>query len=321
MYNFTEIVQESAKILQRSGDADYLTKVKTWVNLGHKFAAELYDFWPELQSEPFSITSVDGQEKYYLPSDFDKAFRLYDTYNNRPIKPVTREEYYDSNISNIADAIEGVPNKYMLYGVSAVARNITSGITLQAKSSSTDDNDAVIVRVEGWLDSSKTILGYENITIDTAAPTTYTTASSPTTFYGITRVTKSMDTSGYVTLADNSSNVLSTIAPNDRESRYPVLYFGLIPDASTYTYQLLYKKKIKRLVNDYDYPFADITDYLVLNAVGYGLHEEKESEGRANTMWSKANDLLTNIIANKNAKFGTDFQHKFITTGAQTHRQ
>lgn len=207
----------------------------------------------------------------------------------------------------------------MLYGISPVASVNASSFTLQAKTSSLDDNSGVVIRVEGWLDSSKTILGYENITITTATPTTYATATSPTTFYGLTRITKSSDTTGYVTIADNSSTILATIAPSDRESRYPVLYLGLIPN-SVNVYEVLYKRKVKKLVDNNDYPFADIGNFMILHAVGYGLSEEKESVDRADRMWQRADVILNNLIRNEQLKNGTDFQHKFISGTASAHR-
>lgn len=319
MYNFLEIKQKVAIIAQRSGDADYLTKIEDWINIAHNVIANSYDFWSALQAKPWRFSSVNGTENYYFPSDFDKPYRLFDLTNDKRLVWTTREEYYDANVSNISTANTGEPANAMLYGVSPIAYVPTSSFTLKAKSSSTADNTGIKVRIEGWLNSIKTISGYEDITISTSDPTTYATATSSITFYGITRVTKSADTAGYVTLADSSTNVLATIAPYDRESRYPTLYLGLIPDAA-YTYELLYKKKIKKLVNDNDYPFMDCQDFLILHALGYAFHQEKESESRAELMWKKADETLALLMRNEQDKYGPNFQHKMVPLTNQSHR-
>ena len=172
MYTFSEIVNKVAIIAQRSGDSDYLTKIKDWVNLAQQYAVNSYDFWSELQSE-YTFSSVASTEKYYLPSDFDKPFRLFDNTNYRKLSWTTREEYYQSNISSIANSNTGIPQYAMLYGVNAVTSVISASTTLKIKSSSLSDNSGITCRVEGWLDSANTILGYEDIVIDAASPTSY----------------------------------------------------------------------------------------------------------------------------------------------------
>lgn len=318
MYSCGSILDAVARMAQRVGDADYRTRILDWVNLGHDYLANSYDYWAELQTTQ-SISVVADQEVVYLPSNFDKPFRLFDFTNNAPMLWITREEYVESNISTVSGASSGQPRYAMLYGVSAVARAISSGITLQAKSSSSADNTGVVVRVEGWLDSAKTILGYEDITISTSSPTTYATASSPSTFYGVTRVVKSADTTGYVTLADNSSNVLATISPDDAESRYPQLYLGPASDGSV-TYSLLFKRKIKKMVNDNDYPFMDCADFLMMYATSYAYSQEKESEGRAKQMMDKAMENMQILLRNEQAKMGPNFQHKFVPLTLYGHR-
>jgi len=238
--------------------------------MGAVIAFNEYDYWQELQTPITPFSSVIGQENYYMPSNWDKPTRIYDFTNNRKLTMTTREEYVDANISSISSKTTGTPQYAMLYGINAVNYVETSGFMVQAKSSNILDTAGFVVRIEGWLDSAKTILGYTDITISPSSPTSYVVDPTATTFYGITRLTKSGDTIGYITLADQTSptpNVLGTIAPVDRESRYPVLYLGLIPDG-VFTYGGLYKRRIKKMTNDYDYPFAEIGDFLHLYGLG-----------------------------------------------------
>lgn len=288
--------------------------------MGAVVAYNLYDYWEDLQAVMTNFVSVSGTQAYYMPSDFDKPTRIWDFTNNRKLVVTTRQEYVDANISNIANATTGVPQYAMIYGVNAINYIETTGFKVQAKSSSLSDTGNAVVRVEGWLDSAKTILGYTNITISSAMPTTYVVDPNVTTFYGITRITKSADTTGFITLADQTGpNVLGTIPPVDRESRYPVLYLGLIPNGA-YTYGGLYKRKIKRMVDSNDYPFTDIADFLHLYALGWAYSEEKETVERAQQTWTKAQDLLMTQIRNQMNKLGDDHQNKFVPLTYNAHR-
>ena len=321
MYTFGDITTEVAVLVQRDQDVTFVTKCQLWVNMGATVAFNEYDYWEELQTPMTAFNSVQGQETYYMPSNFDKPTRLYDFTNNRKLTMQTREEYVDANISNISGAVQGTPQYAMIYGVNAVNYIETSGFMVQVKSSNSLDNGGFVVRVEGWLDSAKTILGYTNINISTSSPTSYVVDPTNTTFYGITRITKSGDTIGFITLADQAGtpNVLGTIAPVDRESRYPVLYLGLIPDG-VFSYGGYYKRRIKKMTNVYDYPFAEIADFLHLYALGWAYMEEKETVDRATIVWQKANDLLMQQIRNQMNKMGPDFQNKFVPQTSQTHR-
>lgn len=319
MYTFGETVTGVAILVQRDQDTTFTTKVQRWVNMGAVVAYNLYDYWEELQSEMTPFISVANKPIYYMPSDFDKPTRIYDFTNNRKLTIQTRQEYIDANISNISGGVTGTPQYASIYGVSAVNFVNTSSFSVQAKSSSNDDMNNCVIRIEGWLDTAKTILGYTNITISSGSPTTYITDS--TVFYGITRITKSADTTGFITVADRSGspNILATIAPVDRESRYPSLYLGLIPSGS-FVYGGLYKRKIKKMVDNNDYPFADISDFLHLYALGWAYSEEKETVERAEQTWGKATDLLNTQIRNQMNKLGDDQQHKIVPQTSQSHR-
>lgn len=322
MYTFGDITTEVAVLVQRDQDVTFVTKCQLWVNMGATVAFNEYDYWEELQTPMTAFNSVQGQETYYMPSNFDKPTRIYDLTNNRKLTIQTREEYFDSNISNISNKTTGTPQYASIYGIDAVNYIETSGFNVKVNSSSASDTGGIIVRIEGWLDVAKTILGYTNITISSSSPTSYIVDPNNVTFYGITRLTKSNDTIGFITLADQSSptpNVLGTIAPVDRESRYPVLYLGLIP-SGVFKYSGFYKRRIKKMTDPNDYPFAEIGDFLHLYALGWAYMEEKETIPRAQIVWDKAKELIGEQIRNEQDKLGPDFQHKFVPQNSQSHR-
>lgn len=316
MYNCGELTAKVQVLSQHVNDADYATKILTWLNMGQDLACNYYDFWLELQAI-YAFSSASGTEKYFMPSNFDKPTRLYDYTNNTKLSWITREAYVDANTASVSAAVTGQPQYVSLYGVSAVAYENTSSFIVKVKSSSASDNGGITVRVEGWLDSAKTLLGHEDIVIDTSSPTTYATGVN--TYYGLTRIVKSDDTVGYVTVADSTPTVLATIAPYERQSRYPILYLGLIPNA-TISYKTFYKQRIHRMVNSNDYPFADIDDFLICYATSFAFQEEKEASGRADTMMKTAIAFLDKAVQNQMNKMGTDYQKKFVPATAQAHR-
>ena len=308
-------------MVQRDQDTTFLTKCKTWINMGAMIAFNMYDYWQELQVPLTSFSSVAGQETYYLPSDFDKPTRIYDYTNNRKLTIQTRQEYVDANIAVVSAKTTGTPQYASIFGVSAVNYIEALSFSVQAKSSSSSDTSGIIVRIEGWLDSAKTILGYTNITISSSAPTSYVVDPNALVFYGITRITKSVDTIGYITLADQAGtpNILGTVAPVDRESRYPILYLGLIPSA-VISYNGLYKRRIKKMTDDNDYPFAEIGDFLHLYGLGWAYMQEKETIPRAQLTWDKAKELIHEQIRNEMNKLGDSQQHKMVPSTSQAHR-
>ena len=317
MYNFGELKEKVGILVQRSGDADYLTKIGVWLQLSHKLLAEIYDYWFDLQDK-YNFNTANGTEDYPLPNNFDKPFRLYDIDNNKKMAIKTEEEYFDDNIANIIDVNKGKPDTARIYGTVGCRVPIsTSGDTVKVKSSYATEPTAVVVRIEGYIDSSLLILGYENITIPIVASTTY--VAGTTTFYKITHISKSINTTGYVTIANSSETALETLAPNERVSRHKVLKLGLIPNA-TIAMRLLFKKTAIEMVNDYDYPFMDCSRYLIMDAVGYAQKQEGKDQ-QAEYTWGKAAEALKVLLANQNSKLGSDYQHKVISTWASAHRR
>lgn len=312
------MVQNAAILAQRQGDSTYATYFPIWINMGQLYAAKKYDFWQDLQNI-YNFASAANQETYYMPSDFDKPTRIFDLTNNLKPTMITRENYFDANISTISNAQIGVPNYTMIYGVSAVNVVPTSAFTVKVNSSSSADTTNPVCFIEGWIDAAQTIIGSTSITINSASPTSYVVDPNVVSFYGITRFTKSSNTTGFISLQTNSSVLIATIAPEDRVSRYPILYFGLIP-AGTYNYRTLYKSTVKRLVNDNDYPFTELDDFLTTYAASYAYSQEKENAERAAQMMKVAEGLLDQAIDNEVSKLGTSYQQKFINLTAQSHR-
>jgi hypothetical protein len=318
MLTFSQLVLEVATLAQRSGDSEYANKIKTWINISQKDLFDIYDWFPQLEGE-YNFSTVDGTENYYMPNDFDKPLRVYDLTNKKKIDPTVRQNYFDANIANIADEEEtSAPAFYSLYGTKGVSSDIAdAGTIVKVKSSSSSDTSNVTVRVEGYIDSAKTILDFEDISVSSGTPTNFVDGTKP--FYDITHVSKDQDTVGYITLANATEDVLAILTSVDRVLSHRVMKLGLIPNQVN-SMRVLYKKKMRRLVNDNDYPFIDADDFIILNSYGYSLSEEKEGAEKASQIWSKASTALTNVLNNVIGSQGSDYQEKMITPFMQSHR-
>lgn len=314
MYVLKEIQDNVQTLVQRAGDDDYEDKITVWVNLGLMRLYNAYDYYIELKGV-HNFTTVDGTARYYTPNDFEKPMRFFDITNDKPITINTQEEYFDANIANIADENEDSANQaYFTEVVGVKVQVATTGDTVQAKSSSATDT-TIVVRVEGYLDSSLTILGFENITV-----TGTTAVAGTTTFYKITKVSKASDSIGYITLENSSAATLTTLDQIGRVSRHKAFDLGLIPDDSTTDMRILYKKRFRKLVDDNDYPFIEADDFLIFNAASLAMQQEKEMIERAGLMAQQAERAFFDIMSNQTTKLGPDFQHRMITKLTQAHR-
>ena len=316
MYNFGELKEKVAILVQRSGDADYLTKIGVWLQLSHKQLADIYDYWLDL-NDIHNFTSVLNTEAYQLPTRFDKPLRLFDLTNKRTIHPETEEVYTENNLSTIVAATTGKPDKFRIYGISGSTTPIsTSGDTVKIKSSSASDTGTIVVRVQGYVDSANLIEDFENISVSTSSPTSFVAGTK--TFYKITHISKSANTVGYLTIANSTGTTLETLAPNERIARHKVLKLGLIPGGA-YSMRMLFKRTVVEMVSDYDYPFTECDRYLIMDALGWALKQDTKDQ-EADFTWNKASEALKILLMNQNTKLGPDYIHKITSQWLQNHR-
>lgn len=313
-YNFKELKDNVGVLVQRSGDTDYLTQIGVWLNLAQIYLADIYDYWHELKGV-HNFTTVDGTATYFMPKDFEKPFRAYDITNDVKLTIKVEEEYFDSNIGNVADATEGDARHIYFTEVVGVKRQVAAaGSTVQAKSSSSSDT-AEVVRVEGYVDSDNTIVDQEEITV-----TGTTNVAGTKTFYKILQVSKDSDSAGYITLSDSSNNTLAVLDRQDRILRHKVARLGLIPDDSTTSMRILYKKKVRKMVDDYDYPFVECDGFLIYHVAALALQQEKEQDFRAQRFMGMAKEELANILTREQSKLGPDHTSRMGLAYIQSHR-
>ena len=318
MLNYAELKASIGTILQRGDDTAYLTKIGVWVNQAQQHLYNVYDYWSELQGIHLFDT-VNGTEDYPMPSDLGKPFRVYNMDTNTRLKARTEYEYVDSNISNIAETVKAAPTFFRVYGVHGVTTQIAStGATVKAQSSSTADvsttDSPLIVRVEGYIDSAMTVLDFENITLN---GTTFVAGTK--TFYKILHVSKSADTTGYVTLANSAGTTLSILSSIERVAYHQNLKLGLIPD-DAYSMRVLFKKMVRKMVNDYDYPFVEADDFITHYASAMGFAQSKEGLEYAAILWKRSGSALAALLVNAQNKLGAGHHHRFTNVFARAHR-
>ena len=314
MYNFEELKTNVGYFLQRSSDADYIAnQIPVFINLSLKHLYDSSDLFDELKGK-HNFTTVDGTGKYYLPSDFGKATRLYDITNDRPLTPKQREEYYDGNIAAVADEDEADAQYYYVDEVVGVKVQVaTTGDTVKVVSS--NNGDSQICRIEGYIDSALTILGFENITLSGTSA-----KSGTTTFYKITHFSKSADSAGYITLQNSSGTTLAVLSDIERVAHYTAIELGKIPDDDDTDMRMLYKKRFRKLVNNYDYPFIQADDFLIYYSTYLGFIQTKEPIEKIMSMKASADNALGKIMLNQYTKLGSGYQHKATASIMDAHR-
>lgn len=312
MQNFKELKNDSLELVQRGGDTDYGNFLGSQINVLLKTMYNQYDFWAECQ-DIHNFTTADGDSQYAMPLRFNKPYRIYDLTNNKKLKVITEEVYFDANIANIADSVKAkVPNTARMYGVDGVQVQVsTSGETVQVTHSVSAN---IITRVEGFINSSLTIIGYENIT----ATGTFA-VSGTTTFYKILHFSKASDTTGFVTLENSSGTDLTILGPTDRVARHKLMNLGLIPNQAN-SMRTLFKKNSPKLINDNDYPFVECDDYLIYGVAAMAMQEEKETLPRAQLFQSISDRSLNGILTDQYNKLGTGYQNMILNQVHQAHR-
>ena len=59
---FSDIVNDVGVLVQRSGDTDYATKIKVWINISQRILASIYDYWNALK-DTYNFTTTASQER------------------------------------------------------------------------------------------------------------------------------------------------------------------------------------------------------------------------------------------------------------------
>lgn len=316
MLPFLELVKKVGDLAQRpyaatGARATYAGYIKIWLNFAHDFLGRIYDYWNALQ-ESYEWTTVADQERYFLPSNFDKPLsKIFDKTNDVELDFKTENAYTKAYLSSLTET--GEPTIARIFGERSVRTQIAStGETIRVKSSNSADTQTIHIR--GYIDSSKLIEDYETITLN---GTTYATATSPKTFYEITQISKSDNTTGYITIEQSDGTVLGYLKPEEYVLRHKQVYLGAkIPD-DEFDMKVLYKRLVRRMVQDYDFPFTECDNFLIYDAWGTALQQDKQESAH---IFARAKDEMLKLIASEMGQLGPEYQRYVESEYMAAHR-
>ncbi|MBM4240572.1 MAG: hypothetical protein FJ150_02705 [Euryarchaeota archaeon] len=305
---FLDIITDVATLAQRSNDSDYLTKIKVWVNISQRILASIYDYWNALK-DIYNFTTVASQERYNLLRGFDKPLRVFDITNKNTLDILTEEEYIEGNLGGLTTT--GKPNIARIYGEESVDTQLSSAGTLSVVSSSTSDGSAFTVLIRGIVNG---VDDYEEFTLNGT-----TAVSGSKSFSSVTHISKSGTTTGRITITSGGTTI-ATMEPDENVVRRKRLYLGQNIPADAYSMRMLYKKKVKKMIRDYDFPFVDCSNFLIYDAYGQTLQQDGKDVS-ASFQFKRAEQEMLRLINNEGGSLGPDYTHKFVSNFWRAHRK
>lgn len=102
------------------------------------------------------------------------------------------------------------------------------------------------------------------------------------------------------------------------KNRLKQLKLGLIPNAVN-SYRILHKKKPAGMTVDTDQAFIAADRYLIFDAYGFALKQDKEDD-KANFAWQKSKEALQALLSNQMGNLGPDYINKVNNAWTQSHR-
>ena len=190
----------------------------------------------------FSTTATI--EEYSLPRDVDKIGLIRQTTTPAKLLYVPDEIFYEFIPDPTAT---GSPKCYRIWSIEGLSTSLAEDDTIDVVSSSASDSTSFTVTVSGY-DTNGTKVSEEYTLNGTS------TVSGATTFDARKpiRVSKSGDTTGSITVTENSAGAtLVVLGPEERSPRFKVVGLYPIPSSSITIY-LEYFTRIKMLANDAD---------------------------------------------------------------------
>jgi hypothetical protein len=206
---------------------------------------------------------------------------MWDTTNG---KEITARDIRD-HIRFVAPVLEvagnvqtGVPDQYIDIGSKSVKLLLTQSTKVQVVSTSASDITPKIIRVVGNV-SGVEIAEDIILTGATGADSTNTFDSGSELIIsaGTNNGTLS-DLAGVVSVKETATltNILAVLAPEERSPLYRWVRLSATP-ASNATYQIWYKKKWRKLVNDNDVPIIPCANEIVEGVVADALMEDGQT--------------------------------------------
>lgn len=258
---------------------DLLPKVKEWAN--YRYDRILRSFpWNEL-IRSYNQSIVSGTRDYALDRNVESIIKIWDTTSGREIGAVDIRDHirFTAPILEVAGNVQtGTPDSYIDIGSKCVKLLLTQSTKVSVVSTSASDTTPKAIRISGVVSGVDIA---ENIVLTGAtqadSTNTYDSGSEITISFGTTDGTLA-DLAGVVSIKETATptNILAVLAPEERSPLYRWVRLSATP-AANYTYQVWYKKKWKKLVNDLDVPIIPCANEIVEGIVADALLEDGQT--------------------------------------------
>lgn len=199
------------------------------------------------QFRTYSLTTTAGTRSYDAPFDMGEIVYCVDTSNSRDVAIFSEADIYQKYIRAINTT--GVPFCVTVKSQSNFLNQPTSSTTVGIFSSSGNDTTQTLF-LRGISGSAEF---YESVTLNGT-----TTANSSNSYDYLLEAAKSATSTGRITIVYNTGgSTASIISPESYSERYKSLEFYYVP-AGAYTYTIRYRRLIKPMSQDNDFPIVDV---------------------------------------------------------------
>ena len=250
-------IKDSVLDTTRQTDAQIGTLVEDYINItlneisdpGWAFPKNLTHSWSFLRRKT-TFETVASTEDYVLPRDIDRISLVRQTESPIRLRHVSDKEFY-LYIPNPTGS--GNPRYYRIWENEGVSTQLTTADTIDVVSSSASDSGSSTKSITVWGTDANGAKVSESYQLNG----TSTVSGSITFAAGPIFVSKQSDTTGDITVTENSgSTTLVVIGREERTPKFKVISLYQIP-SSAITIYVEYFTRMRQLRNDSDTPEFD----------------------------------------------------------------
>jgi hypothetical protein len=244
-------------------DSGYNAKIDDWINYRYDDIVGRHD-WPQLYRTSTLTVNV-GDSVLALPRDCALLLNIQDRTNNINLAPLNPSAggrgYLDSINTN------GLATVYWWEGVSMLKQPSSASVITFASANASDTSQTIRV----WGIDSNGAEQTESVSLNGT-----TNASTTNSYTRVDRISKDANTLGIVTATSNSAAVtVAKIDPYNFGTSYNQIRI-VNPSANALSFNITYKIKVPRLINDEDVPMLDSSHALVVGAYIDALRQQRQ---------------------------------------------
>ena len=262
----------------------FATILKTYANNRYFQILRVFN-WQNIRAD-YTLDTVSGTQEYALPDDFAKEISIRDTTNGVELAKSDIAKLITDYPSSYTTA--GLPTRYYIREDAVKTQPTSASVVAITSSSASDTTQTVLIRgIVGGVETS------ESVTV-----TGTSTANSTNSYTRIKAISKSANTTGFITAKTNGGVVtLAILAPKALTSYYKLLGLHYVPNGVV-TLAIPYIVKPLPLTEDYDYPVIEIGDAIEKGVIA-DAYRYKGMMAKANVFEAQFTVLVNDLIWNK----------------------